>query len=425
MRILAAHRPTRGWALVAVTSYLLLLVLSLVIPTGHVAAAGAFVQQSPVSITTSNANSITATLPVGATAGNLIVVICSAGTATTLSVTGYSVAAAPVSGTVSQGIFYKIAAGGETGVTCSSTVRTKAGLGAHVYEYSGMNVVGTIDVSGTASGTGTAVNSGSATPTSTSSLVFTAFTAAGGASFSGLTAGYTKRADTLNTIHVAQADLFTTANTAQSASATNAASVAWRGQVAVFKVAVGVKTADIVDAAGSPVSNPAIAFPAAILDLDCNVNGATLGTSNQKIRINNTTPSPTWSITIAATSGGTATWSKGGGGGNNNYDFNDPSVDGCTDGGDSDSFAGKMEINPGTGTITPIGGGCTNTGISLGSQTGFSEGTQDSITLVAAGSGAQTGCMWDITGITLIQRIPADQSTGTYSISFTLTLLAS
>ena len=245
---------------------------------GKAYAAGAFVQQSPVSIATNNSNSQAArqAQPQTSRAGNLLVIVCSVGASATVSVAGFSTAAASVSGTVSQGIFYKIAAGGETSITCDSSVRTKNGVGAHLYEYSGINTLSTLDTSGTAGGTGTAVNSGSATPTSTSSLIFTAFTSNAGTAYSGLTAGYTKRADTMNKIHPAQADLFTTSNTAQVASATNSASGAWRGQIAVFKVAVGSKWADIVDGSNNSVASPTISFPTTITDLACDTNGASL-----------------------------------------------------------------------------------------------------------------------------------------------------
>ncbi len=419
MNVMRAMQPAR-WGGYFAIAMLVASWFSPFLPT--VSAVGLFVQQSPVAITTSNSNSQAATLPAAATAGNLLVIVCSVGASSTVSVAGYSTAAASVSGTVSQGIFYKIATGGETTATCNSSLRTRNGIGAHMYEYSGMNTLSTLDTNATTSGTGTALSSGSATPTSSSSLVFTAFTTIGGTSFSGITAGYTKRADTLNTIHLGEAERFTTLTTAQSVAATNTVSAAWRGQIAIFKVAVGVKTADIVDNLGASVPSPSVSFPAAISDLGCNVNGATLGTSTQKIRVSNTTPSPTWSITIAATAGSTAYWD----GGNpvTRYDFNDSTLDGCTDGGDADSLAGKLFINPSAATITPIGGGCTTTGLTLNSLTGFSEGTQDSITIITAGTGAQTGCTWDITDITLVQNIPAEQRTGTYSFSLTLTLLA-
>lgn len=413
----AVHQPRRRWHIVIVIIVSLVPLFSF----NKAYAVGQFVRESPVSIATNNAKASTATLPAGAAAGDLLVLVCSVGTAATVSATGYTAAAPSVSGTVSQGIFYKLATAGETTATCDSTVRTKTGVGAQLYEYSGMAVVGVFDVAGTASGTGTAVSSGSATPTSLSSLVFTAFTAAAGTTYSGVTAGYTKRADTFSLIHLGQADRFTVAMTAQSAAATNSTSSAWRGQVAVFKVSLGTRGADIVDASGVPVASPAIGFADVIFDLGCNFTLATLGTSTQKIRITNTTPYPAWSVNIAATNGATDYWFAGG---NDKYDFNDPTVDGCTDGADADSLAGKLFVDSSTGTVTPVGG-CGTTGITLSPRTGFSEGTQDSIALVTAGSGAQTGCTWDVTGITLNQYIPAEQNAGTYSIGLTLTFLAS
>lgn len=68
--------------------------------------------------------------------------------------------------------------------------------------------------------------------------------------------------------------------------------------------------------------------------------------------------------------------------------------------------------------------GCNNSGISLGSEGAFSEGVINSITIITAGSGANTNCYWDITNIPVLQSIPAEQTPGAYSIDMMLTITA-
>lgn len=93
----------------------------------------------------------------------------------------------------------------------------------------------------------------------------------------------------------------------------------------------------------------------------------TLGTSSQKIRVDNATANPQWSATIAATGGTTALWSAG----TPKYDFNDPTAN-AVDGGDTDSYGGRLSLDPLSGTLTPQSG-CSNTGVSKGSSNSFSE----------------------------------------------------
>jgi hypothetical protein len=86
---------------------------------------------------TNGGTSVVVTFSSGATAGNLIIAICGARDGSTLSISspsGFSTAI-NTNGTPSQGIFYMVAAGGETGITCSSTANTRLGL--HIYEFSG------------------------------------------------------------------------------------------------------------------------------------------------------------------------------------------------------------------------------------------------------------------------------------------------
>ncbi|HEX6258439.1 MAG TPA: hypothetical protein VFZ48_03090 [Candidatus Saccharimonadales bacterium] len=178
---------------------------------------------------------------------------------------------------------------------------------------------------------------------------------------------------------------------------------------------------DIVDAAGTTVASPSLAMSGTSSSGACQTSTGTLGVSAQKIRTTNTTATPGWSLSIAATGGVTANWSSG----TATYDFNDAtgSPAGCADGADADSLAGQLSINPSAGTVTPQAG-CTNTGVSLGSSAAFAQGTTDSITIASASASAQTNCYWDITGLALSQQIPALQAAGSYSLNMTLTVVA-
>ncbi|MBI3573367.1 MAG: hypothetical protein HY092_04165 [Candidatus Kerfeldbacteria bacterium] len=168
--------------------------------------------------------------------------------------------------------------------------------------------------------------------------------------------------------------------------------------------AAGTLTVDIVDGTGASVSSPSASFPAQTFSFDNYTSTGTLGTSTQKIRVTNGTATPTWALTMAATSGNTALWTTG----SVTYDFN------------STAANGRLTVNPSGATITPQSG-CTTTGLTLGSSTAFNQGVTDSITLLSAGSSAGTNCYWDLTSVSLIQNIPGTQTAGTYTISLTLT----
>lgn len=183
--------------------------------------------------------------------------------------------------------------------------------------------------------------------------------------------------------------------------------------------ASGTLSVDIVDGGGSSVSSPSVAFSALSSSSSCQSGTGTLGVSSQKIRVNNSTAAPAWSVSMAATSGATSNWSSG----TDSYDFNDPGSSGCTDSGDADSLAGQLSTDPSVATNTPQGG-CSTTGVTLGSASAYNQGTTDNITLISASGSAETNCYWDITGIDLLQKIPSFQATGTYSLQFTITVVA-
>lgn len=214
---------------------------------------------------------------------------------------------------------------------------------------------------------------------------------------------------------------FTWSSTEPGAVALELSGSAVNGLSADFDYArfvAGALTVDIIDGDGHPVANPSVTMSAAEVSFDCQTTTGTFGTALQKIRLDNNTATPGWTLTMAATAGNGATWSSG----SDQYDFNDGSgvPAGCGDGGDIDAHAGRLSINPAGATLTPKVG-CTTTGISLGNPDSFAQGTLDDLTVAAASSGAGTGCYWDITGVSISQQLPGEKPSGNYTIDVTLT----
>ncbi len=176
-------------------------------------------------------------------------------------------------------------------------------------------------------------------------------------------------------------------------------------------------SADIVDASDASVVLPAVGFTAAVSSPACQSSTATLGVAAQKIRVRNTTATPGWTISIAASGGVSSSWSSG----VENYDFNDPA--GCADSGDADSLGGQLSVNPSSGSLTPEPI-CTTSNVSLGSSSGFAQGVTDSITLLSANSSAGIDCYWDLTGVSLSQQLPGAVAPGSYEQSMTITAVA-
>lgn len=189
-------------------------------------------------------------------------------------------------------------------------------------------------------------------------------------------------------------------------------------QPTVDVVSSGSLSVDIVDGAGSPVASPSVTFSALNYSFSSQTSTGTLGTASEKIRVSNTTATATWTLTIAATSGATALWSAG----TPKYDYNDAS--GASDGSDTDSYGGQLTMNPSAGTVSAVSPCNSTADITKGSSNSFSETAPvvSSITLLSAGASASTNCSWDFTGVSLSQAVPSSQTTGTYTISFTLTV---
>lgn len=399
-------------------------ILLILQPSRHVSAAPALVQHPDAVANGATSVSVTITAP---TANDLLVIICGANGAAGLSITaptGFSTAKNE-NNTVSQGIFYKVAAGTEgTTATCSSG-STSTRLGIQLLEYSGMQKVSPLDAVNGTSSTGTSATpaSGSVTTSYASDLIIAGAAIASGVTFTGAGSSFTLINAFANGGAAGSRGGYGSASQTESSAGTysttftgGGTSAFWIGQIAAFKIAPAVAfAADIVDNTGASVASPSVSMTTTTKKFTCQTITGTLGVSTQKIRVTSNNPADAngWTLAMAATGGTSSTWTAGA----NTYKYNDAtgSPAGCTN--------GQLTVDPTSETITPEGG-CATTGVSaLGSATAYATGTS-SITIASANNTASYYCYWDITGLTLSQKIPKLQTSGSYSIGFTLTLTA-
>lgn len=164
---------------------------------------------------------------------------------------------------------------------------------------------------------------------------------------------------------------------------------------------------DVVDSSDGVVSNPSVNFTSTLAPFSATQTVGTLGVGVQRIRVYNDTSTSSWTLSIAATGGGSSTWSSTA----NSYKYNGLQSE------------GRLRVNPSLITITPSGSSCTSTGLTPQSAQYFEQGLISSIDLVIAGISAQTNCTWYIEGIGLTQDIPARQASGNYSLAMTITVI--
>ncbi len=400
-----------------------LLIMPLVIALVPVQKASAIAKLVQVKSLPANGNTVSATLSPAAKKDHLLVIICSARTAETFTTPGgFSVAKSELTVAPAQAIYYKVAVGGETTFSCAGGGNTRRGI--QLYEYSGTATSSPLETVNAVASTGSTAtpSSGSLTTTSANTLLVAGVVmVASGTGFSAWSNTFTERADFTSTARFGGADRYVSTAGTYSTVATNSAASNWRGQIAAFKLLPIALSADIVNASNVSVATPSISFSNMNFNFACQTNTATLGVSAQQVRVVNTTATSTWTLSIAATSGASALWTNGG---TRTYDFNDPTGTGCNDGADGDSVGGQLSINPAVATITPDAS-CSNTGVAAGVSSAFNQGVTDSIVLVTGNASAEVNCMWNITGIGISQKIPAEQSESSYSIGLTMTLVAS
>jgi hypothetical protein len=186
----------------------------------------------------------------------------------------------------------------------------------------------------------------------------------------------------------------------------------------------GTLAVDIVDGSYASVASPAMAMNAQTFSFNCQTSTGTFGTATEQIYISNPDAADNgWTVTLAA-SATTDVWDSAG----TDFDFNDPTSSGCTDGGDTDSLGGQMTVDAATGGSLATGdcASCTTGSISLGSSAAFSEGGVDSITIATGASGSDDIGDWTIQGVAISQQIPAEQPAASdYSIDMVLSITAS
>jgi hypothetical protein len=185
----------------------------------------------------------------------------------------------------------------------------------------------------------------------------------------------------------------------------------------------GTLAVDIVDAAFDSVASPSVAMGAVTFAFGCQTSNGTFGTSSQQIYVQNPDAADAgWTVSLAG-SAATAVWDSAG----TDYDFNDPTGSGCTDGGDADAFGGQMTVNPNGGTLdTGECSTCTTTSVTKGSSTAFNQGVTNSITVLTGAAGSDDIGDWTLQGATISQTIPGEQPAASdYDINMTLSVLAS
>ncbi len=191
-------------------------------------------------------------------------------------------------------------------------------------------------------------------------------------------------------------------------------------------ITAGVLAADILDAARTPVTTPAVAMTAKAFAFECQTAGTAstgaFGSNTERVYVTNPSAANNgWTLTVAATGGATAQWSNGGA--TSTFDFNDSGN--CTDAGDTDSRPGQMTVNANAGTLIADCAACTTTNVTKGSSAAFNQGTTDSVTLLNAAAASDDSWRGYLTGAAITQSIPAEQSADAYTLNMTLTVAAS
>lgn len=175
------------------------------------------------------------------------------------------------------------------------------------------------------------------------------------------------------------------------------------------QINAGTISTFIGDTNGAEVTSPNVAFSARTVSNTVQTSTGTYGTASERIYVDNPDGADGgWTLSLAATGGASATWTSGG----NTYPFNGAS-----------SALGQLTIDASVGTLTASVGGTT--GITKGTSSTFSGGTNGPVTLLTAAAGADDVNLVYLTGVSASQTIPAGTPTGTYTINFTQTVAAS
>lgn len=166
----------------------------------------------------------------------------------------------------------------------------------------------------------------------------------------------------------------------------------------------GTLSVDFVDGSNVSIASPSIAFGAVDFSFACQDGTATLGTASQKLQVKNPKKAGV-SIDLNAVTPGTGEWSNGG---TENYNYNDATGSGCTN--------GQLAVTGGTFTKTAGSGTPTQT-----MPGGAFTGTSAVVLLNNTGNVAYNA---DLTNFTLTQKIPAEQTSASYSLPMVVSYIA-
>lgn len=186
---------------------------------------------------------------------------------------------------------------------------------------------------------------------------------------------------------------------------------------------------DIVDSDSgyTTVASPTVVFGALTFGFGCKTGAdrgsGTLGTTDEAIYVSNPDAADGgWTASIAG-SAATAVWDSAG----TDYDFNDATSSGCSDGADADAVSGQMNVDPSVGTLA-VGqcASCVVTNVSKGSANSFSQATTDTITVLSGAAGSDDIGDWVLTGVAVKNTIPAEQPAASdYDMNLVLSIVAS
>lgn len=178
----------------------------------------------------------------------------------------------------------------------------------------------------------------------------------------------------------------------------------------------GTLSVDILDDSQQAVTTPGVSMSAITAATSCQDPGSTgtLGTNTERIYVDNPEAANSgWTLNLAATGGGAATWSNG----TDELSYNDATSDGCD--------TGQLSVDPTVGTVTIDCAGCNLTGVSTGTAGSYENGITDSVNLITADATSVDIWRGYLTDVDLSQVIPAEQPTGTYTLDMTLDVVAS
>ena len=184
----------------------------------------------------------------------------------------------------------------------------------------------------------------------------------------------------------------------------------------------GTLAVDIVDGSYNSVSSPTMAMSNATFSFSCQTNTGSFGTASQQIYVSNPDAADNgWTVSLAG-SATTAVWDSAG----TDFDFNDGSGSGCTDGADADSVGGQMTVDASGATLAAGPSGASTANITKGSSASFVEGTTNTITILTGAAGSADIGDWTLQGVSISQKIPAQQPAASdYNINMVLSIVAS